>query len=278
MAGEFDAHERQMWAGAAKAYAGSFAALCAGAAEALLDAAGVREGVRVLDVGTGPGTIAAAALARGAEVVAVDAEPSMVELAAANAPGAEVRHGVLPELPFADGSFDAVVGNFVVNHVEDPWAALTELRRVARPGGRLAVTVWHATANEAMSLFNQAMDEAGVVRPSYPAPMSFTRTVEGLCGLLEQAGLAEVAGRELAWTHREDPEVWWSGPAGGVAGIGRVMSEQTPGMYARVKTAYDRLAAGRLGGDGLIGLPAVAVLASGRCQQVTGGHSVVAGR
>ncbi|MBP0459325.1 class I SAM-dependent methyltransferase [Streptomyces montanisoli] len=265
MTGEFDAHERRMWTGAAKAYAGSFAALCAATAGPLLDAAGVRDGARVLDVGTGPGTIAVAALARGAGVVAVDAEPSMVELAAANAPGADVRHGVLPELPFPDGSFDAVVANFVVNHVEDPWAVLTELRRVARPGGRLAVTVWHATANEAMSLFNQALDEAGVVRPSYPAPMSFARTAEGLRGLLDQAGLDEVAGSELAWTHREDPEVWWSGPAGGVAGIGRVLSEQTPEMYARVKAAYDKLAAERLDGDGLIGLPAVAVLASGRC-------------
>ena len=265
MVGEFDAHERRMWTGAAKAYAGSFAALCAATAEPLLDAAGVRDGARVLDVGTGPGTVAAAALARGAEVVAVDAEPSMVELAAGNAPGAEVRHAVLPELPFPDGSFDAVVANFVVNHVEDPWAALTELRRMARPGGRLAVTVWHGTDNEAMSLFNQALDAAGVVRPSYPAPVSLTRTVEGLRGLLEQTGVADAAGRELAWTHREDPEVWWSGPAGGVAGIGRVMSEQTPEMYARVKAAYDRLAAERADGDGLIGLPAVAVLASGWC-------------
>ncbi|WP_329126602.1 class I SAM-dependent methyltransferase [Streptomyces sp. NBC_01465] len=265
MAGEFDVHERQMWAGAADAYAGSFAALCGATAEALLDAAEVGAGTRVLDVGTGPGTVAAAALARGADVVAVDAEPGMVELASANAPGAEVRHAVLPELPFADGSFDAVVANFVVNHVEDPWAALTELRRVVRTGGRVAVTIWHGTSNEAMSLLNLAVDEAGVERPVYPGPpVNFLRTAEGLRGLLEQAGWADVVSGERAWTHREDPEVWWSGPAGGVAHIGLLVAGQTPEMFARVKAAYDRLVAERVAEDGLIELPAVALLASGR--------------
>ncbi|GLX47690.1 methyltransferase [Streptomyces hygroscopicus subsp. hygroscopicus] len=264
MAGGFDAHERRMWAGAAEAYAGSFAALCAATAEALLDAAEVGAGTRVLDVGTGPGTVAAAALSRGAGVVAVDAEPGMVALAAANAPGAEVRHAVLPELPFPDDSFDAAVANFVLNHVEDPWAALIELRRVVRPGGRLAATIWHGTSNEAMSLFDLALDEAGVERPVFPAPPDFARTAEGLRGLLEQSGWAEVVGEEVAWTHREDPEVWWSGPARGVAHRGLVVTGQTPGTVARIKSAYDRLVGERVAEDGLIDLPAVALLASGR--------------
>ncbi|MFE9428151.1 class I SAM-dependent methyltransferase [Kitasatospora sp. NPDC006697] len=265
MAGEFDAHERRMWTGAAQAYAESFAALCGATAGALLDAAEVGAGTRVLDVGTGPGTVAVAALARGAEVVAVDAEPGMVALAAANAPGAGVRHAVLPELPFPEGSFDAVVANFVVNHVEDPWAALAELRRVVRPGGRLAVTIWHDTGNQSMSLFNLALDEAAVERPALPTlPVNFDRTADGLRGLLEQAGWAGVDSGELAWTHREDPEVWWSGVARGVANIGLVVAGQTPEVRARIKSAYDRLAAERVAADGLIDLPAVAVLASGQ--------------
>lgn len=265
MAGEFDVHERRMWAGAAEAYAGSFAGLCGATAEALLDAAEVGAGTRVLDVGTGPGTVAVAALLRGASVVAVDAEPGMLALATANAPQAEVRHAVLPELPFSDGSFDAAVANFVINHVEDPWGALIELRRVVRPGGRLAVTIWHSTGNEAMSLFNLALDEVGVERPVYPTlPVDFDRTAEGLRGLLEETGWGEVVSSELAWTHREDPEVWWSGPAGGVASIGLVVTGQTPQMVARIKSAYDRLAAERVAEDGLVDLPAVALLASGR--------------
>jgi SAM-dependent methyltransferase len=264
MIGEFDAHERQMWAGAAQAYAGSFAALCGATAGALLDAARVGTGTRVLDTGTGPGTVAAAALTRGAKVTAVDAEPGMVALAVANAPGAEVRQAVLPELPFPDGSFDAAVANFVVNHVENPLAALAELRRVVRPGGRVAVTIWQGTSNEAMFLFNLALDEVGVKRPVYPQPASFDRSVHGLRDLLDQAGWAETVSRELSWTHRADPEVWWSGPAGGVANIGQVVTSQPPETLARIKSAYDRLVTERVADDGLIDLPAVAVLASGQ--------------
>ncbi|MFG3602898.1 hypothetical protein [Micromonospora chersina] len=70
---DFDAHERSRWAGRAEAYARSFGRLCAYPAETLLDAAAVRAGRRLIDVGTGPGTVAAAAPARGAEVAAVDA-------------------------------------------------------------------------------------------------------------------------------------------------------------------------------------------------------------
>jgi SAM-dependent methyltransferase len=263
MAGEFDAHERRMWAGVAEAYAGSFAALCAGTVDELLDAAEVGPGVRVLDVGTGPGTVAAAALKRGAVVGAVDASPGMVALAAVNAPGAAVRCAVLPELPFADGEFDAVVANFVVNHVEDPVAALAELRRVVRPGGRVAVTIWHGTANQSMALFGRALDAAEVERAAFPiVPVDFVRTAEGFGGLLRQAGWSGVESREVVWTHREDPEVWWSGVAAGVANIGLLVSRQTPEVFARVKAAYDRLAAETAAEDGRIELPAVALLAS----------------
>ncbi|MCM0674286.1 SAM-dependent methyltransferase, partial [Micromonospora phytophila] len=61
----FDAHERRRWAGRASAYARSFARLCAHPTAALLDAAQVRAGARVLDAGTGPGTVAALASQRG---------------------------------------------------------------------------------------------------------------------------------------------------------------------------------------------------------------------
>jgi ubiquinone/menaquinone biosynthesis C-methylase UbiE len=139
---DFDAYERRLWAGRAGAYERGFARLTAHTAEPLLDAAGVEEGTRLLDVGTGPGVVAGAAVARGAQVTAVDAEPSMAEAAARNVPGLDVRLAVLPDLPLNDGEFDAVTGNFVINAVGDPAAALTELGRVLRPGGRLALTCW----------------------------------------------------------------------------------------------------------------------------------------
>lgn len=82
----------------------------------VLDAACVSAGTGLL----GAGTLAAAAMARRALVTAVDADPAMVALASAAAPGARCREAVLPHLPFADGEFDSVTANFVLNHVGVP--------------------------------------------------------------------------------------------------------------------------------------------------------------
>ena len=62
---DFDAYARELWAGRAAAYERGFARLTAHTAGALLDAAGVRAGTRLLDVGTGPGVVARAAVSRG---------------------------------------------------------------------------------------------------------------------------------------------------------------------------------------------------------------------
>jgi ubiquinone/menaquinone biosynthesis C-methylase UbiE len=133
--------------------------------ERLLDAAGVRAGDRVLDVGTGPGPVAAAAVRRGARVSAVDADPEMAGTAARNVPEAEVPVAVLPSPPFAEASFDAVAGNFVINHVGDPATALEELRRVLRPGGRLALTCWTMPGSGVLAVVHHAMEAVGVPWP-----------------------------------------------------------------------------------------------------------------
>src|SRR5271166_6464138 len=139
---DFDAYGRSVWAGRGTAYERGFARLTAHTAGAVLDAAGVAAGTRVLDIGTGPGVVARAAAEREARVTAVDAEPSMAEAAARNVPGADVRVAVLPDLPLPDGAFHAVTGNFVIPAVSDTAGALAELRRVLRGGGRLALTCW----------------------------------------------------------------------------------------------------------------------------------------
>ena len=84
---------------------------------------------RVLEVGCGPGRFAVRLAAAGVEVVALDQSEQMVELA--RGLGVDARVGDVRELPFADGSFDVAVANFMLYHVPDLDRALGELARVA---------------------------------------------------------------------------------------------------------------------------------------------------
>ncbi|MGW2024164.1 class I SAM-dependent methyltransferase [Streptomyces decoyicus] len=264
----FDESERRAWTGRAAAYEAGFGRLCAYPVPRLLDAAGVVAGMWVLDVGTGTGSAAAAAGARGARVVAVDAEPDMARRAARAVPDASVHVAALPQLPYADGQFDAVVGNFVLNHVGRPRAALDELRRVTRPGGRIALTLWAAPAAPGQALLGRAVQAAGVSRPpSLPALApedDFPRTEDGLVGLLRGAGLTDAVCRLLSWGHRTTPQEWWSGPAAGVATIGRIVRSQEAPVIERIRQQFTVLAEEFTGEDGGLVLPHTALLASGR--------------
>lgn len=119
------------------------------AAEAahLVRVAGVDAGTRVLDVGTGSGTVAIVAAQRGALVTGVDPTPELLAKARQNAQIAgldrlEWREGVAEALPFADATFDVVLSQFAHMFSPRPEAAATELLRVVRPGGCLAFSAW----------------------------------------------------------------------------------------------------------------------------------------
>jgi len=264
----FDIAERTMWAGRAHAYAASFARLCAHPVERLLDAAEIETGSYVLDVGTGTGTAALAALARGARVSAVDADAGMV--AVARAAGVEARVAALPQLPFPDGEFEAVIGNFVINHVGRPRAALTELHRVLKPGGRIALTLWGARRGAGQELFGRAFAAAEAVIPADlprldPAE-DFARTADGFAELLHEAGFTDAGAVELEWDHRTTLDEWWGGPAAGVATAGLVVTSQDAGTVVRIRREYERLAGEFAAGGHELALPHIAVLACGRAR------------
>lgn len=264
MATDFDAYERELWAGRAEAYGRGFARMTAHTAPLLLDAVGARPGIDLLDVGTGPGVVAREATARGARVHAVDAEPNMLEVARRNVPGLNATHAILPELPFPDGCFDAITGNYVINHVGEPPAALAELRRVLRPGGRIALTTWMYPGHRAGEVYNEALQQAGVEWPE-DVPISPFRAYgerEAFGGVLRDADFCEVRVERLNWAHTVDPEDWWAGPRDGVGSNGMILSRLDPAVVARVKAAYDRVVAPYAGPGGLISLPAQALLAS----------------
>jgi ubiquinone/menaquinone biosynthesis C-methylase UbiE len=111
----------------------------------LVSAAKAEPGARVLDVGTGTGVAAEAArlaLGDGALVVGVDESEGMLGVGRRVRPQINTVAAQAIDLPFPDGSFDAVVGNFVLAHFTKYQTALYDLLRVLRPGGRVALTSW----------------------------------------------------------------------------------------------------------------------------------------
>ena len=99
----------------------------------------VQPGHRVLDACCGTGDLAVAAEREGGHVTGLDFSPAMLERARRKSDTIDWVEGDMLALPFADGSFDAATVGFGVRNVDDLDAGFAELRRVLRPGGRLAV-------------------------------------------------------------------------------------------------------------------------------------------
>lgn len=227
-------------------YAEFFAPLTAGAIDALLDAAGVTTGARVLDVAAGPGFVAGRASGRGAAVVGIDLSPRMVALALRLHPGLDFREADVERLPFPSGRFDAVVGNFGIGHFPRPEAAVAELVRVLVAGGRLALTWWDFAARARVNgVFFDAIGKVGATAPPDhpvgPPPFRFSADAE-FAGLLRGAGLEAVEVRRHAFVHRlASADQWWNGGIGSMVRASAVIRGQPPDTQRQIRAVFDTL-------------------------------------
>jgi ubiquinone/menaquinone biosynthesis C-methylase UbiE len=108
--------------------------------EAALRAAGVKSGQLAADIGAGTGFITGALLAAGLNVVAVDQSPAMLDVLAGKFERVDARPGTAEALPLTDEHVDHAFANMYLHHVEDPAAAIREMARILKPGGRLVIT------------------------------------------------------------------------------------------------------------------------------------------
>jgi ubiquinone/menaquinone biosynthesis C-methylase UbiE len=134
-----------------------------GLAPKFADAAGVRAGMRVLDVGCGPGALAVELAGRVGEdnVAAIDPAPEFAAACQARIPGADVREGVAESLPWDDGTFDAAMCSLVIAWMSDADQGIGEMTRVTKPGGTVAAAMWdlHGGGLQMLSHFWRAARE-----------------------------------------------------------------------------------------------------------------------
>ena len=170
----------------------------------------VRPGDTVLDAACGTGDLAIADKKAGAaKVTGLDFSEQMLARARRKAP-LEWVQGDLLALPFADDSYDAATVGFGVRNVEDLERALSELHRVLRPGGRLAIleiTTPRGVAKPFFSLwFDRIVPLLGKVLPGggaytyLPASVKRFPEAELLAGLMRECGFGEVRFRLLGGT------------------------------------------------------------------------------
>ncbi len=180
--------------------------------------ASLRPGLTVLDLGCGAGTITTGLASRVApgRVVAIDIEPDVLEVARANARragvgGIDFRTGDAYALDLPDDSVDVAHAHQVLQHLDDPVAALRELARVVRPGGTIAVRdgdygafTWypeHAGLAEWRDLYR------AVARRSGGEPDAGRHLV----AWAHAAGLADIVATSSTWTWtRGDGVEWWA--------------------------------------------------------------------
>ncbi len=225
-------------------------------------AAGVGPGQHVIDVGCGSGalTVVLAEIVGAENVAGVDPSEPFVAEARTRVPGADLRVGPAESLPFEDASFDAALSQLVFHFVQDPAQSVAEMRRVTRPGGRVAACVWDMTGGMTMlRSYWDAAREAGATGPDEIE--RFGGRPGQVAQLWRDAGLRDVVDESLTVSadYEDFDELWTSflGAAGPVGAHAVSLDEQ---QAAAVSAALHR----RVGSpDGPFTLTASAWYAAG---------------
>ncbi len=201
--------------------------------------AGIEAGMRVLDVGCGPGALTARLLelVGAGQVEAVDPMPDFVEAVRQRLPGVAASVGPAESLPQDDDAFDAALANLVVPFMRDARAGIAQMARVVRPGGVVAASVWqHADGVSPLTPF---WDGVHRIDPAARDEGLMLGATEGqLVELFASAGLPGASSTSLSVAvDYASFEEWWEPFTYGVGPAGAWLAEQSPDRQGEVRTA-----------------------------------------
>jgi SAM-dependent methyltransferase len=259
------AFEHSRWERAATVYEATFASATRPFIGALLEAAGVALGVRLLDIACGPGFVASSARVRGAAATGLDFSPAMLAVARARDDAISFDWGDAEALPYGDGEFDAVVSNFGIHHVPQPVLALREAQRVLRGGGRVAFSFWAGLSeNIAWKLLFDAIARHGDPAASHaPPPGGGFDSAAQCADALRQVGFVDCTTDLVRATwHHADARALVASLQAGTARMAAMIEAQRPAAMAAIIADIDGSAKRFRDADG-IAVPIATFIASG---------------
>ncbi len=202
----------ELWGVQARNFANLQEKMLLPAYKIVFDKTNVSRGTRLLDVGCGPGLAAQLAAKLGASVTGLDASEAELIIARERVPDGDFRQGEMEELPYADASFDVVTGFNSFQYAADPANALRQARRVAKPGGYVAMVSWgRAQDCEVVPMLAAVMAYLPPPPPGAEGPFALSEPGK-LEALMEQAGLTPQASGDVSCPFEyPDDETAWKG-------------------------------------------------------------------